>query len=98
MGGRNPILVPARSVKVVQSTTKRADPGKPYTAVIEQHDAGLFPLPNGVMVGVAYVTVDERGIVSLQLANFEKEDVHIKPITQLGTNSFYGAGHTPEAD
>ena len=84
MSGPNPVLVPARSVKVVFGTTKRADPGRSYTAIIEEHAVGLFPLPNGLMVGAACVTVDEAGTVPIQLANFGNQDVYIKPRTPLG--------------
>ena len=76
-------MIPARSVKVVQAT-KRANAGMACMAVIEPHDAGLYPLPNGVCVCAACVTLDGRGVVPLQLANFSNEDVYIQPRTPLG--------------
>ena len=84
MGGRRPTLIPARCIKIVQGTTRRADPGKSYSAVIEKYDAGLFPLPNGLMVGASYANVDSRVTVQIQLADFGNEDVYIKPRTPLG--------------
>ena len=84
MSGHDPVLVPARSVKVVISTTKQTDPGRTYTAIVEEHAVGLFPLPNGLMVGAACVTVGEAGTVPIQLANFGTQDVYLKPWTPLG--------------
>ena len=80
MRGHDPVLVPARSMKVVIGTTKRAYPGRTYTAIVEEHAVGLFPLPNGLMVGEACVTVDEAGTVPIQLANFGNH-VYLKPRT-----------------
>ena len=69
----------------IQGTTKRAEAGIRYTCVIEQHTAGRFPLPNGLVVGATCVNVDHRRVVPLQFANFGDEDVYLQPRMVLGT-------------
>ena len=78
--GSGPILVPARSIRVLEGSVKPAV-GFPRDALIERVEAtfNLAELPYGVTVGAAGVTVDSKGRVRIQRANFSSRDVYLHP-------------------
>ena len=82
--GSGPILVPARSIRVLEGSVKPAGVF-PYNALIERIEATctLAELPYGVTVGAAVVTVDSKGRVPIQLANFSSRDVYLHPGPRL---------------
>lgn len=67
--GSGPILVPARSIRVLEGSVKPAG-AFPYDALIERIEAtcNLAELPYGVTVGAAVVTVDSKGRVPILVA------------------------------
>ena len=83
--GSGPLLIPARSIRVLQGSVQAAKAGQTYDALIERHEAHVADLPNGVMVGAAYVRVGNDGRVPLQIANFSAEDVYLYPRTPVAT-------------
>ena len=80
--GSGPILVPARSIRALEGSVKPAGVF-PHDALIERVEAtcNLAELPYRVTVGVAVVTVDSKGRVPIQLANFSSRDVYLHPRT-----------------
>ena len=88
--GSGPILVPARSVRVLEGSVKPAE-GFPHDALIERVGAtcNLAELPHGVTVGAAVVTVDNKGRVPIQLANFSSRDVYLHPRTPAAVISTF---------
>ncbi|KAK2552973.1 hypothetical protein P5673_025684 [Acropora cervicornis] len=88
--GSGPILVPARSIRVLQGSVKPAG-AFPYDVLIERIEAtcNLAELPYGVTVGAAVVTVDSKGRVPIQLANFSSRDVYPHPRTPAAAISTF---------
>ena len=88
--GSGPILVPARSIRVLEGSVKPAG-AFPYDALIERIEArcNLAELPYGVTVGAAVVTVDSKGRVPIQLANFSCRDVYLHPRTPAAAISTF---------
>ena len=88
--GSGPILVPARSIRVLEGSVKPAG-AFPYDALIERIEAtcNLAELAYGVTVGAAVVTVDSKGRVPIQLANFSCRDVYLHPRTPAAAISTF---------
>ena len=85
VGGKQPVLIPARSIKVLQGTTTANISNKPIHAVIERHSVErLTPLNNGLVVGSTFVSLDRSGKVPVQVANFSEEDIYLQPRTPIG--------------
>ena len=78
LAGKKPILIPARSLQVVEGTTRPASK-EPYNAIIEENYA--HQLHNGLMVAPAFVSVDSRGVVPFQIANLTNSDIYVQPRT-----------------
>ena len=88
--GSGPILVPAHSVRVLEGSVKPAE-GFPHDALIERVGAtcNLAELPHRVTVGAAVVTVDNKGRVPIELANFSSRDVYLHPKTPAAVISTF---------
>ncbi|KXJ15652.1 Retrovirus-related Pol polyprotein from transposon 297 [Exaiptasia diaphana] len=86
--GLGPILVPARSIRVLEGSVKPSA-STPYRALVEHTEANVADLPRGVAVGASLVTVDRKGRVPLQVANFSNEDVYVQPRTPIARMSSY---------
>ena len=75
LAGSGPILVPARSIRVLEGST-RPSSGSPYSALVERVEVEVAELPKGLTLGVSLVTVDQSGVIPIQVANFSDEDVY----------------------
>ena len=60
------------SNKSLRHIEARAPPAKfwVYETLVERHEIMLYNLPNGLAIGRSLVTVNSRGTVSNQAANF----------------------------
>ncbi|XP_064595186.1 uncharacterized protein LOC135461855 [Liolophura sinensis] len=79
---KRPVLVPARSLQVLEGSVQPTS--VPYTAIIEEN---TVPLRRGVVLGPSVVSVDDRGTVPFQVANFRNSDVYLRLRTAIGTLS-----------
>ena len=86
VAGNHAILVPARTITVIEGTCKPAAKGQPQSVLLERHVSCVAELPKGVTVGAALVTVNNEGRVPMQVhvANFSDKDVYIPPRTPIG--------------
>ncbi len=81
VAGRDPVLIPANSIKVIEGTVMATRKGERYDAVIERHEVIL---QSGLVLGPALVEVNKTGRVPFQIANFSEEDIYLKPRTPVG--------------
>lgn len=63
--------------------------GLPYNALVERVEANLAELPSGVTVGAAVVTVDGKGRIPIQVANFSTKDIYRNPRTPVAAVSTF---------
>ena len=82
VAGGKPVLLPARSIRVVECTVK-ASLASRFTAVVEPDVSGPI-LPDGVRLGPSFVVIDRSGRVPVQFANFQDTDVYLQPRTSVG--------------
>lgn len=82
VAGKQPVMIPAWSVLVIQGTVKRSR--KSFTAVVEELCVTPPTLKNGLKLGPSLVTVDNSGYIPLQVANFTDQDLYIQPRTPVG--------------
>ena len=81
-----PVVVPARSVKVLTGSVKPSAKDCVYHAMVESHEMSC-PLPKGLVLGCSYVTVGMSGLVPIQMTNFSDSDVYVQPRTSVGVVS-----------
>ena len=55
--------------------------------LVEKVEANLAEPPSGVTVGAAVVTVDGKGRVTIQVANFSMNDIYLNPRTPVAALS-----------
>lgn len=82
--GQTSILIPSRSIKIVEGSTRRPGSGR-CQAMVEEINTQRNPLPTGISVAPVMVQVSEMGRVPLQIANFSDKDVLLKPKTIIGS-------------
>ena len=82
VAGKQPVLIPAWSLQVVEGTVKPSE--NSYTAIIEEVDVSMVPFQTGIRLGPSLVKVDVHGRVPMQVANFSNEDVYLHPRTPVG--------------
>jgi transposase InsO family protein len=82
VAGRKPVLLPARSLVVVDCTVKPSSKGV-FTGIVERLKSGVA-LPPGVSIGPTLVSVDVTGILPVQFANFSDQDAYLQPRTPFG--------------
>ena len=80
VAGKQPVKIPAWSVKVIQGTTRVLDGD--YCGLIEQDIEFYSNLPRNVMLIRSYSPV-KQGSVSLCLLNYGDEDVWLQPKVKL---------------
>jgi hypothetical protein len=80
--GEKPTLIPARSIRTVETTVQPSAGGQVVYGVVEEAEA--VSLPEGIYLGPSFVSVDKSGHVPCQIVNFSNEDVYWKPRTQVG--------------
>ena len=75
---KEPQLVPAHSLRVIQGSTQHAVINQEFYALVEYKE--VQSLQHGLAVGRAYVTVDDTGNIPVQIAKFsdllKAEDDH----------------------
>ena len=64
VAGRKPILIPARTLKVIEATSKPPPRDHPYSALVEESCS--FTGPRGFAVGRAIVKVKEDGRIPIR--------------------------------
>ena len=80
--GEKPVLIPARSLKILEATTRPAPKGESYCAMVEESLA--FTGPRGLALGRTIVEVQENGRIPIQVANFGEEDFCLAPRSPVG--------------
>ena len=78
------VVIPARSVRQVEATVPQMKRGHTISAMIERHDVCARNLPQGLVVGRSLVTIDGKGRVPVQIANFSDKDFIMKGKTRIG--------------
>ena len=68
----------------MEATVPHMKKGHTISAMIERHDVCARNLPQGLVVGRSLVTIDEKGRVPVQVANFSDKDLLMKSKTWLG--------------
>lgn len=84
--GSGPTLIPARSIRVLEGSTKPSF-GIPHCALVERIETDVAELPRGLAVGASFVTVDHTGLVPIQVANFSDQDAYLQPRTPVAVIS-----------
>ena len=82
--GRNPVLLPARTAKMIKCTVRVAPHGQSYDALVEEDETYHPPLHKGLVVCRTFVTVDDTGIISIEATNLSDEDIYLQPRTAVG--------------
>ncbi|KAK3090574.1 hypothetical protein FSP39_012793 [Pinctada imbricata] len=85
ISGGKTVVIPARTVKVIEGSTIKNTSGIISSAIVEEIDTDKHPLPTGLVIAPAFVHVSRNGKVPLQVANFGSKDVYLPPKTLVGT-------------
>ncbi|KAK3090231.1 hypothetical protein FSP39_010232 [Pinctada imbricata] len=85
ISGGKTVVIPARTVKVIEGSTIKNTSGIISSAIVEEIDTDKHPLPIGLVIAPAFVHVSRNGKVPLQVANFGSKDVYLPPKTLVGT-------------
>ena len=83
VAGNCAVLLPARTITVIEGSCQPAV-GQSRSVLLERHVSHVAELPQGVTLGAALVTVDDKGKVPMQIANFGDKDVYLQPKTPVG--------------
>jgi hypothetical protein len=79
-----PEVLPARSVKVIDCTSKSPFPSN-CNVIVEPYDSVALSLPNGIAVGRGLVMpTDTLSGLPVQIVNFADHDIHLSPRTPVG--------------
>ena len=82
--GCDPILIPARSTKLVRCSVRIAPNGQSYQALVEEDNTYHPPLQKGLVVCRTFVKVDATGIICIDATNLGGEDLYLYPRTVIG--------------
>ena len=82
--GCDPILIPARSTKLVRCSVRVAHNGQSYQALVEEDSTYHPPLQKGLVVCRTFEKVDETGIICIDATNLGGEDLYLYPRTVIG--------------
>ena len=83
VAGKEKILLPARSVKVIKCTGRTTRMGTEKGALVERLDAQCNNAPAGVAVARSLCMTGAKTI-PVQVANFGFQDVYLQPRTPIG--------------
>ena len=81
--GRKPVLLPARTAKMIKCSVRVAPHGQSYDALVEEDETHHPPLHKGLVVCRTFVTVDDTGIISIEATNLSDEDIYLQPRTAV---------------
>ena len=84
VSGRQSVVIPARSISIIEGSVARPSGNMTYQALVEEIDTTKHPIPNGLSIAPAFINVTNSGKIPLQVANFSSQDVILKPRTVLG--------------
>ena len=83
LAGRQPVKVPANSMKVVLGSTRRSKSSVPHTAVVQAISSENGSLPKNLLLVDTFIEIQD-GTVPVKLMNIGHEDVWLTPKTRLG--------------
>lgn len=83
LAGRQPVNIPANSMKVVFGTTRRNKSTAPYTAIVQAISCENGSLPKNILMVDTFVEMKD-GIVPVKLMNIGEEDVWLSPKSRIG--------------
>ena len=78
-----PIIIPARTGRWIEGLVRMARPGCSYEALLEVNDDHHPPLPSGLTISRAFVRVDEKGLIPLEVTNFGNQDIYLQAHTAI---------------
>ena len=82
--GCAPILIPARSTKLVRCSVRVAPNGQRYQALVEEDNTYHPPLQKGLVVCRTFVKVVETWIICIDATNLGGEHLYLYPRTVIG--------------
>ena len=83
IASKKPLLIPARSLRVVEATVQPASTEEVYWGVVQE--LACYSCPKGFALAPAVVKVTNTGRIPVQVANFSQDDFYISPRATIGT-------------
>ena len=79
--GHSAILIPAWSAKQIKCSVRVAPTDHSYEALVEEGEVYHPPLHKGLVVCHTFVTVDDTGVICIEVTNLSVEDLYLQSRT-----------------